>query len=235
VLHIFISYSHADSHYARRLEKALNANGFQAWLDERINYGEEWPNAVRDALDQSDAVIVLMTPRAEKSLWVQNELTRALRKSKPLYPVLLAGESWLSVESIQHYDASDGQLPPAKFYDAIRHPTQSAPHPRPTTTSSRTRTKPVERTRIARAGAALLLVGMLVVVYYVASSARSSETSIFPSSTEPGPVASDAPPPVSTADHGSPETGEGQRGARQIQFEKLNERLQVSDLDGTDP
>ncbi len=232
---IFISYSHADSHYARRLAEALNANGFRAWLDERINYGEEWPSAVQAALDQSDAVIVLMTPRAEKSLWVQNELARALRKSKRLFPVLLAGESWLSVESIQYHDARDGHLPPSKFYESIRHPNQSTPHPRPAMTSSGARTLSVERARIVRAGSALLLVGMLVVSYYVARSGRPSETSVLPSSAELGPVASDTQAPDSTVDGSPAEPGDGQPGTRQIQFEKLKNRLQVSDLDGMDP
>ena len=41
--HIFISYSHDDSDYAHRLVRELEQEGFTAWIDERIDYGTQWP------------------------------------------------------------------------------------------------------------------------------------------------------------------------------------------------
>ena len=43
-----------------------------------------------------------MTPRSHQSDWVHNELSRAKRKEKPVFPLLLEGEQWLSVEAIQY-------------------------------------------------------------------------------------------------------------------------------------
>jgi hypothetical protein len=39
--------------------------------------------------------------RANESTWVQNELSRPMSLRKPLIPLLLEGDTWLSVESIQ--------------------------------------------------------------------------------------------------------------------------------------
>ncbi len=39
--HIFISYSHDDTDYAHRLADALQAEGFDVWIDARIDYGSQ--------------------------------------------------------------------------------------------------------------------------------------------------------------------------------------------------
>ena len=117
--HIFVSYSHQDQAYAHRLEAALQAHGFEVWIDDRVDYGASWPRVLEEQLDASAAVIVLMTPRAWKSDWVQSELARAKRKHKPLFPLLLEGDLWLSVEATQVADVRDGALPPEEFYGRL--------------------------------------------------------------------------------------------------------------------
>ena len=37
--HIFISYSHKDKKYVENLEKKLLDEGFDVWIDHRIDYG----------------------------------------------------------------------------------------------------------------------------------------------------------------------------------------------------
>jgi hypothetical protein len=118
--HIFISYSRSDVGYAKRLAEALEHEGFAVWNDNRISLGTSWPRVIQEQLDQSSAVIVLMTPRAYQSEWVQNELSRAKRKQKAIFPLLLEGkEPWLSVESTQYLDVTDGRLPPRAFYELL--------------------------------------------------------------------------------------------------------------------
>jgi ActR/RegA family two-component response regulator len=39
VSHIFISYSHDDGDYARKLESALKQRGFEVWIYDRIDCG----------------------------------------------------------------------------------------------------------------------------------------------------------------------------------------------------
>jgi formylglycine-generating enzyme required for sulfatase activity len=95
--------------------------GFNVWIDGRLDYGSQWPLEIQTQLDSCDAFIVVMTPRAFVSEWVQSELQRAKRKLKPIFPMLLEGdEPWLSVESTQFYDVRGEKLPDAKFYSAIR-------------------------------------------------------------------------------------------------------------------
>ena len=44
--HIFISYSHKDKDYIHRLQDALQAEGFEVWIDDRIDFGDEWPMVI---------------------------------------------------------------------------------------------------------------------------------------------------------------------------------------------
>jgi hypothetical protein len=119
--HIFISYSHKDTTYAHGLADHLRNMGFDTWIDERLDYGSQWPHEIQRQLDSCDAFILIMTPRSFASDWVQSELQRAKRKLKPIFPLLLEGdEPWLSVESTQYYDVRGDQFPDVRFYSAIK-------------------------------------------------------------------------------------------------------------------
>lgn len=118
--YIFISYSHDDEEYAHRLEKALVKKGFKVWLDDRIDFGTEWPRVIQERLDSCKILILIMSPSSSKSIWVQNELSRAQRKRKIIYPLLLKGEEqWLQVETVQYIDVRDASLPPERFYEIL--------------------------------------------------------------------------------------------------------------------
>ena len=135
--HIFISYSHRDTDYAQRLANSLQSVGFNVWIDERLDYGSQWPHELQTRLDSCDAFILIMTSRSYASEWVQNELQRAKRKLKPIFPLLLEGdEPWLSVESTQYYDVRGGSFPDERFHADLKqvtttHAGQSAELPFP--------------------------------------------------------------------------------------------------------
>lgn len=117
--HIFISYSHKDKAYVHKLQGALQSEGFDVWIDDRINYGTTWPKVIQRHLDDCGAFIVVMTENAYESEWVQNEVTRARRKNKPFFALLLRGETWLSFEAVQYEDVSGERLPGKKFYEDL--------------------------------------------------------------------------------------------------------------------
>jgi hypothetical protein len=120
--HIFISYSHTDANYAQKLAQALQGRGLEVWIDERLDYGSQWPFEIQKQLDSCSAFILIMSPRSFASDWVQSELQRAKRKKKPIFPLLLEGdEPWLSVESTQYYDVREAVLPDQKFFSALQH------------------------------------------------------------------------------------------------------------------
>ncbi len=119
--HIFISYSHKDTTYAHGLADHLGSMGFDVWMDERLDYGSQWPHEIQKQLDSCDAFILIMTPRSFASDWVQSELQRAKRKRKPIFPLLMEGEEpWLAVESTQYYDVRNGKLPDDEFYSDLK-------------------------------------------------------------------------------------------------------------------
>jgi formylglycine-generating enzyme required for sulfatase activity len=114
---IFLSYSHDDGDYARSLAKTLEERGFSVFIDERIDYGTTWPRVIQEKLDDCGAFVVVMSPRSYDSNWVQNELSRAISKKKPLFPLLLEGDDpWLSVQAVQYVDVRGSKLPPTDFY-----------------------------------------------------------------------------------------------------------------------
>jgi hypothetical protein len=118
--YIFISYSHKDKQYVHLLAENLEQEGFNVWIDDRMDYGSDWPIEIQQRLDYCDALILIMSPRSIVSKWVQNELNRALRKGKPIFPLLLEGkEPWLAVESTQYVDVTSGRMPEEKFYERL--------------------------------------------------------------------------------------------------------------------
>lgn len=62
---------------------------------------------------------MVVTENAYQSKWVQNEVARADRKKKHIFPLLLQGEPWLSVEATQYVNVSDGSLPSEKFFKRL--------------------------------------------------------------------------------------------------------------------
>ncbi len=49
---VFISYSHEASKYARLVVEALAQRGWKAWIDERTDYGTQWPRVIREKIDE---------------------------------------------------------------------------------------------------------------------------------------------------------------------------------------
>jgi formylglycine-generating enzyme required for sulfatase activity len=114
--HIFISYSHYDKEYVEKLQEALRHEGFNVWTDEGIPYGNQWPTIIEKHLDESDAFIVVMSRNSRNSGMVQNECTRARELKKPVFPLLLDGNTWLIFQATQYFDVRGGSLPTEKFY-----------------------------------------------------------------------------------------------------------------------
>lgn len=109
----FVSYSHADAAAARRLQRRLETYRVPRRLADRVapigaSQGRVGPvfrdredlpassdlsQAVKDALARSQALIVLCSPDAARSLWVAREieLFRALHPDRPVLAALVRG------------------------------------------------------------------------------------------------------------------------------------------------
>jgi hypothetical protein len=113
--HVFVSYSRTDSPYVAELIAWLTSHGVTVWSDAGIAYGSEWPAVLREAVDRSSAVVVVMSPAAESSEWVDRELARAELKDRPILPLLLDGDPFFRLGSTQYDDVRDGRMPQELF------------------------------------------------------------------------------------------------------------------------
>lgn len=95
---VFISYSHEDASYLRRLLvhlRPFEKNGFiDLWVDTKIKVGEKWKERINLALDKSALAILLISADFLASDFiVDNELPPLLKateeKGKLILPVVL--------------------------------------------------------------------------------------------------------------------------------------------------
>ncbi|MCP4363550.1 MAG: SUMF1/EgtB/PvdO family nonheme iron enzyme [Chloroflexi bacterium] len=76
---IFVSHSSKDAEMAQRVAHDLRANGYDIFITpDSIRPGEKWVPAIGRGLDESGVFLVLLTPNAINSKWVNNEANTAI-------------------------------------------------------------------------------------------------------------------------------------------------------------
>ena len=76
---IFISHATADSAFAHRLAADLRRDGFDIWIaPESIRSGEQWVRAINRGLEESGVMVLVLTPAAAASPWVEMETNVAI-------------------------------------------------------------------------------------------------------------------------------------------------------------
>lgn len=82
----FISYSHADRTFARRLHDTLQGRGIRCWLDEKqLLPGDQIHRAIDDAVRLCDKVLLCCSRASLTSWWVDKEIQNALIKEEQLW------------------------------------------------------------------------------------------------------------------------------------------------------
>ena len=72
---VFLSHANSDDSLARKLADRLNLAGLTVWdPQEEIVPGDNWAKKIGRALDDSDLLVILLTP---SSLWLKSILPRA--------------------------------------------------------------------------------------------------------------------------------------------------------------
>ena len=104
---VFISYSHTDHAIAHEVAEALRSNGTLVWLDqERIKLGESIPDAIERGIDNSDAVVVLLSDQPTPNLLL--ELGMAKAKGLRIVPVRVSdGEIPADLQGLRYIDLRD--------------------------------------------------------------------------------------------------------------------------------
>src|SRR5690349_1919376 len=89
--YVFISYSHTDAEFAENLKNRLEKAGFdKVWMDEeRLRAGEDWREEIDDAIGQSFALILVVSPASKDSKYVMYEWSFAWGAHVKVIPLLL--------------------------------------------------------------------------------------------------------------------------------------------------
>lgn len=76
---VFISHAHEDDVFAHRLAGDLRAEGWAVWIaPDSIEPGETWVEAINRGLDESSFYLLVLTPAAAASPWVNTETNVAI-------------------------------------------------------------------------------------------------------------------------------------------------------------
>jgi len=86
---VFLSYTRTDREFALKLARDLRAANVSIWIDQiDIRAGDTWDRAVEDALQQSESILVILSPNAVASRPVMDEVSFALEENKRIFPVV---------------------------------------------------------------------------------------------------------------------------------------------------
>jgi hypothetical protein len=78
---VFLSHSHADKEFVRKLASDLKAAGARVWIDEaELKIGDSLIQKVREGIDTMDYLAVILSPDSVKSSWVQKEVDIAMNQ-----------------------------------------------------------------------------------------------------------------------------------------------------------
>ena len=101
---VFISYAHSDEPLARKITDALERAGLDVWDSEReIMPGDNWAKKIAAGLEESDAMVVLLTPTSLASATVLREVEYALGEksfNRRLIPVFVGSPEELPQDSV---------------------------------------------------------------------------------------------------------------------------------------
>ena len=82
----FISYSHIDKPFARKLWKAMQGRGIRCWLDEKqLLPGDHIHEEIDKGVRLWDKILLCCSKESLKSWWVDKEISKALQKEQQLW------------------------------------------------------------------------------------------------------------------------------------------------------
>ena len=122
---VFLSYAHDDEALAERFRKALTDSGLEVFDPDRDHLpGENWAGEIARALEESEAMVVLLTPAATSSPHVKRNIEYALgakNYSNRLIPVVVgkfdrnpAAELPWIVRRMPRFELDDSETEPPK-------------------------------------------------------------------------------------------------------------------------
>lgn len=91
--HVFISYSRKDTEVMEKVYRTLQDANLSVWVDQKLEPGERsWRRAVEKAIDNASCIVLILTPDAKGSEWVEAELDYAQTQNKKIFCVFARGD-----------------------------------------------------------------------------------------------------------------------------------------------
>lgn len=112
---VFVSHSHKDNAFTQRLVTDLRASGAEVWVDDVAIQHGNFPKHISDGLSRSEWLVLVLTPNAIASDWVQEEVFAAIdlvkqKRMRAVIPVLALPTSPESIPplwgALHRYDAT---------------------------------------------------------------------------------------------------------------------------------
>jgi len=89
---VFLSHASEDRTIAERLCRFLESHGWRCWLAPRdLPTGSEWPEEILNAIEESAALVALISEHALRSDPVKNELAHAAQRKLQIFPLRIDG------------------------------------------------------------------------------------------------------------------------------------------------
>ncbi len=112
---IFLSYSRKDNDFMPRTRDYLSAAGLSVWTDENLTPGTPaWTRAIEKAIREAKLFVIILSPDAKNSDWVERELAVAQDSCRiPIFPILVRGDEHTAIPL---------RLAATQFADARRDP-----------------------------------------------------------------------------------------------------------------
>ncbi len=86
----FFSYSRKDSDFVKRIATDLKKAGANVWLDQLdIAPGSPWDDAIQNALNGAQGLIVILSDDSVKSKNVMDEVSYAMSQGKKVVPLII--------------------------------------------------------------------------------------------------------------------------------------------------
>lgn len=115
---VFISYCSEDKPIADAVCATLEASGTRCWIAPRdILPGVDWGEAIIDAIQESKAMLLVFSSKANASQQIKREVERAVNRGIPLIPVRL--DDALPSKSLEYFISTPHWL------DALTPPLES--------------------------------------------------------------------------------------------------------------
>src|SRR5512136_1007206 len=87
---VFISYSRKDIAFARLIQESLKQSQVDTWIDwERIPVGEKWWPEIREAIENANVFMFIISNNSIGSNVCKDEIDLALKNNKRIIPIIV--------------------------------------------------------------------------------------------------------------------------------------------------